>query len=349
MGERVVRASSDRCVCFRTVKQVLYLGGTGTISAACVQRSLDAGQEVTVLNRGSGRRPLPDGVRELTADVRDPESLASALDGREFDVVADFLSFTPDHVGAMLDQFEGRSGQYVFVSSASAYQKPLARSPITEETPLSNPFWSYSRDKIACEELLVRARDERGLPMTIVRPSHTYDGMRFPNIGRWTDIVRMRAGRPVIIPGDGTTHWTLTHSSDFAVGFVGLLGLPAALGEAVHITSPEAPTWNQIYAWLAEAAGVEDPRFVHVSSEMIAAADPELGPGLLGDKSHSLVFDVSKIRSLVPEFDPVITFDEGARMILANAESGRAVHEFDAGFDAVSDRLAALWASAGEA
>ena len=331
-----------------TNRRILYIGGTGTISSACVRRSIERGDDVTVLNRGSSRRPLPPGVREVVADVRDAEAVRAAVAGAEFDVVADFLAFTPEHVQQDLDLFEGRIGQYVFISSASAYEKPPRRLPITESTPLRNPFWQYSRDKIAGEDLLVAAHRERGLPVTIVRPSHTYDERMIPTIGHWTDIARMRAGKPVVIHGDGTSLWTITHADDFAVGFAGLLGNPAAIGDAFTITGTHAPTWNQIYGWLAEAAGVADPDFVHVASETIAAFAPEIGPTLLGDKAHSVVFDTSKVTALVPEFRTTITFDEGARRILAHYDAHPEEQRTDADRDdALFDRIAAHARSAG--
>ena len=320
--------------------RVLYIGGTGTISAACVRRSLASGHEVTVLNRGSGRRALPDGVRELVADVRDPAAVKTAVGNAEFDVVAEFLAFTPDHVQQDLDLFEGRTGQYVFISSASAYEKPPRRLPVTESTPLRNPFWRYSRDKIACEDLLVAAHRDRALPVTIVRPSHTYDERLLPTLGGWTDIERLRAGKPVVIHGDGTSLWTLTHSDDFAVAFAGLLGNPAAIGDAFTITGSHAPTWNQIYGWLADAAGVRHPDFVHVASETIAAFEPELGPTLIGDKAHSMLFDNSKVTALVPEFRTTITFDEGARRIVAHYDAHPEEQRVDADRDALFDRIA---------
>ncbi len=331
-----------------TNRRILYIGGTGTISSACVRRSIERGDDVTVLNRGSSRRPLPPGVREVVADVRDAAAVRAAVAGAEFDVVADFLAFTPEHVQQDLDLFEGRIGQYVFISSASAYEKPPRRLPITESTPLRNPFWQYSRDKIAAEDLLVAAHRERGLPVTIVRPSHTYDERMIPTIGHWTDIARMRAGKPVVIHGDGTSLWTITHADDFAVGFTGLLGNPAAIGDAFTITGTHAPTWNQIYGWLAEAAGVSDPDFVHVASETIAAFAPEIGPTLLGDKAHSVVFDTSKVTALVPEFRTTITFDEGARRILAHYDAHPEEQRTDADRDdALFDRIAAHARSAG--
>ena len=326
---------------------ILYIGGTGTISTACVRRSVERGHEVTVLNRGTGRRPLPEGVRLIEADVRDPASVRGALGGAEFDVVADFVAFTPEHVHTDLKLFEGHTGQYVFISSASAYEKPPRRMPVTESTPLRNPFWKYSRDKIACEDVLVAAHRERGLPVTIVRPSHTYDERRLPTLGGWTDIARMRAGRPVIVHGDGTSLWTITHSDDFAVAFTGLLGNPAAIGEAFTITGSHAPSWNQIYGWLAQAAGVSEPDIVHVASDTIAAFAPALGPTLIGDKAHSMLFDDSKVTALVPEFRTTITFDEGARRILAYYDAHAEEQRVDAELDAVFDRIAAHARSAG--
>ena len=320
---------------------VLYIGGTGTISAACVRRSLERGHEVTVLNRGSGRKALPDGVRAVQADVRDPASVRAALGDEEFDVVTDFVAFTPEHVRTDLDLFEGRTGQYVFISSASAYEKPPRSLPVTEATPLRNPFWQYSRDKIACEELLDAAHRDRGLPVTVVRPSHTYDERLLPTLGGWTDIARMRAGKPVIVHGDGTSLWTITHADDVAVAFTGLLGNPAAIGEAFTITGTHAPTWNQIYRWLAVAAGAPEPDLVHVASDTIAAFAPDLGPTLLGDKAHSMLFDNSKVTALVPEFRTTVAFDEGARRILAHHDAHPEAQRTDADLDALFDRMAA--------
>lgn len=330
-----------------SAKRILYIGGTGTISAACVRRSLHLGHDVTVVNRGSARRPLPDDVRELVADVRDADAVRRVIADEQFDVVAEFLAFTTEHVQADLDQFAGRCGQYVFISSASAYQKPPQHLPITESTPLRNPFWKYSRDKIACEDLLVGAYRERGIPITIVRPSHTYDDRMIPTMGGWTDIARMRQGKPVVVHGDGTSLWTLTHSDDFAVAFAGLLGHPSAIGEAFTITGTHAPTWNQVYGWLADAAGVAEPDVVHVASDAVAEFAPDLAPGLLGDKSHSVVFDVSKVTALVPEFRTTITFDEGARRILAHYDAHPSDQRVDETLDAAFDRMAAYARSAG--
>lgn len=325
-------------------QRILFIGGTGIISSASVSHALEAGHDVTVVNRGTtGIRPLPDGVRSIVADVRDPHATRGALDaaGAEFDVVADFLSFTPEQLQSGVDLFEGRVGQYVFISSASAYQTPPSRLPVTESTPLRNPYWRYSRDKIACEDLLVSAYRERGFPATIVRPSHTYDATSVPTLGGWTDLARMRAGKPVVVHGDGTSLWTITHTRDFAVAFVGLLGHPGAVGDVFHITGDHAPTWDQIYRWLGAAAGVE-PDLVHVASDTIAAVHPAWGDGLIGDKAHSMVFDNSKVKALVPEFRTTVTFDEGAREIVAwyDAHPDRQIADAEA--DAAFERILAL-------
>jgi nucleoside-diphosphate-sugar epimerase len=328
-----------------TKRSILFLGGTGTISGACVRAARAAGHEVTVLNRGN--RALPEGVRSLVGDVRDSDSVRAAIRGQRFDVVADFLSFLPEQLAASLGVFEGRTGQYVFISTASAYEKPVRRLPVTESTPLRNPFWDYSRGKIACEDLLVAAFRERALPVTIVRPSHTYDDARLVSVGKWTDVARLRAGKPVVVLGDGTSLWTVTHADDFAVAFTGLLGADAAIGEAFTITGDHAPSWGRIYRWMADAAGVADPEFVHVPSEAIAAFRPELGPGLLGDKSHSMVFDTSKVRALVPEFRTTITYDEGVRRTIAYGDGHPELTRPDAELDAAFDRMVAWARTAG--
>ena len=295
---------------------VLFLGGTGIISSACTERAVALGMDVFVLNRGtSTARPVPAGAQTLVGDLSDPDSVRAAVGDREFDVVADFLAFTVDDVTSRLDMFRDRMGQYVFISSASAYQTPPGRLPIVESSPLRNPFWQYSRDKIACEDLLVKAYRDDGLPMTIVRPSHTYDKTLLPFDGGWTIVDRMRRGSEVVVPGDGTSLWTLTHHRDFAHAFVGLLGHPAAIGDSFHITSDEWLPWNEIYQTVAAAAGVE-AKLVHVPSDAIAPIDPEWGAGLLGDKAHSMIFDNSKVRRLVPDFTAVIPFSQGAREII---------------------------------
>jgi len=318
----------------------LFIGGTGIISAEAARRAVAEGVELTLLNRGrSSTRPVPDGVRVLHADVRDPAAVRSAVGDLEFDAVVEFMAFTPDHVQADLDLFTGRTGQYVFISSASAYQTPPTSLPVVESTPLRNPFWEYSRNKIACEDLLVGAYRDTGLPMTIVRPSHTYDATLVPMDGGWTVVDRMRRGLEVVVPGDGTSRWTITHSADVAVALVGLLGREEAIGQAFHITGDEAPSWDQIYLAMARAAGVDEPRLVHVASEAIAAADPELGAGILGDKAHTMIFDNTKIRRLVPQFSPRIPFVQGAREIVAWHDADPARRVVDPRFEALTERL----------
>jgi nucleoside-diphosphate-sugar epimerase len=320
---------------------VLFLGGTGIISSACTRRALEEGFEVFVLGRGLTRtRPAPEGCRLLTGDLDDSASLRAALGDRDFDTVADFRAFGPDDVTSRLDVLRGRMGQYVFISSASAYQTPPARLPILESTPLRNPFWAYSRGKIAAEDLLMREHRDNGLPVTIVRPSHTYDHTSPPFEGGWTVIDRMRRGAEVVVHGDGTSLWTLTHHTDFARAFVGLLANPAAIGDSVHITSDEWLSWNQVYEIVAAAAGVT-PRLVHVTSEAIAEVDADWGAALLGDKAHSMVFDNSKVKALVPGWRATVPFHRGAAEIVDWFDADRERRRVDARLGALMDRLVA--------
>jgi len=326
--------------------RVLFIGGTGVISAAAAQRAVAVGHRLTILNRGRETlHPAPEDAQVLTADIRDAASVRAALGDRRFDVVVDFVAFTADQVAADIELFTGRTGQYVFISSASAYQKPPVRLPILESTPLRNPFWQYSRDKIACEDLLVNAYREDGFPITIIRPSHTYDRTAIPLTGGWTDIARLRTGEPVVVHGDGTSLWTLTHSSDFAKAFVGLLGLPQAVGDAFTITSDEYLPWNRIYELFAEAAGAPTPHLVHIATDTIAAAAPDLGPSLLGDKSHSVIFDNSKVKALVPEFICTVPLALGVRQILNWFDSNPDQQIVDDGLNATFNQLiaAAPW------
>jgi nucleoside-diphosphate-sugar epimerase len=321
--------------------RVLFIGGTGVISSACVREAVARDLEVVVLNRGqSTTRPLPAGVRELRADARDPQSVTHALDGLDFDSVVDFVAFNAEHVRADVELFRGRTGQYVFISTASAYQKPPARLPITESTPLRNPFWQYSRDKIACEDLLVAEYRGSGFPATIVRPSQTYDATKTVLSGGWTSLARMLAGKPVIVHGDGTSLWTVTHNTDFARAFVPLLGHSRTLGEAFQITSDDVLTWDQIARTLGSALGVT-PQIVHVPSDVIAARDPEWGAGLLGDKTHSVVFDNSKLKSVVPGWAAVVPFEQGAREIADWYLSHPDWQVVNPGLDPLMDKLAA--------
>lgn len=321
--------------------KILFIGGTGIISSACSRLAIARGMELFHLRRGKTARPVPAEVRVLTADIREPEAARRALGELRFDVVVDWVAFTPEHIETDLALFRGRVQQYVFISSASAYQTPPSILPVTESTPLANPFWAYSRAKIACEDRLVRALREEGFPMTIVRPSHTYDRTLLPCHGGYTVIDRMRRGMKVIVHGDGTSLWTLTHHQDFALGLVGLLGNARAIGHAFHITSDEWLTWDHIHHVLARAAGVE-ARILHLPSDVIARLDPEWGAGLLGDKAHSMVFDNAKIKALVPEFRAAIPFSRGAEEILAyhDADAGRRV--VDPVMDQTMDRLVTI-------
>jgi len=324
--------------------KLLLIGGTGVISSAVVPAALALGHEVTVLRRGTtSDRSLPDDVETLVGDIRDPASLRGVLGNRRFDVVVDFVAFTPDHVRTDIDLFAGRTDQYVFISSAATYEKPVLRLPIVESMPLRNPFWEYARDKAAAEDVLVQAHRDGGFPVTIVRPSHTYDRTLVPLTGGWTAIDRMRRGEPIVVHGDGTSLWTLTHHTDFAKIFVGLLGNQQAVGDVFHITSDEALTWDQIAAALARAAGVE-PRIVHVASDTIAAHAPEWGPGILGDKAHSLVFDNSKVHALAPRVTADIPFAAGAREMLAWFDADESRRVVDADADRRFDELVA-WAA----
>ncbi|MFC0680262.1 SDR family oxidoreductase [Lysobacter korlensis] len=322
-----------------TALRVLFIGGNGIISSACSALAVQRGIELTLLNRGeSTTRPPIEGARHLTGDADDAESIREAVKGHEFDVVANFRSFTPDQVRADLEIFSGRVGQYVYISSASAYQKPVARLPITESTPLRNPWWKYSRNKIASEDVLVAAYRESGFPATIVRPSHTYDRTLIPLDAGWTAIERMRQGRPIVIHGDGTSLWTMTHNTDFAKAFVGLLGHPMAIGDTFQITSDEVLTWNGIADLLAAAAGTE-ANVVHVASDQLAKHIPSMGPGLLGDKAHSVIFDNSKVKSVVPDYVATVPFVDGAREIVDWYDADPARRKVDAELDRALDEL----------
>jgi len=316
------------------------VGGTGIISSAVSQLLVERGHQLTLLNRGVSSRPAPAGAEVLSADIRDPSSVRRVLADRRFESVVDWLSFVPDHVENALDLFEGITDQYVFISSASAYRKPSVALPVVESNLLQNPFWEYSRNKIACEELLIDRYRTRGTPVTIVRPSHTYDKTLFPMDGGWTVVDRMLKGQDVVVHGDGTSLWTLTHHRDFARGFVGLLGHPYALGEEFHITGDEWLTWNEIFRLTAQAAGVE-AKVVHVPSDLIAQEDPNWGAGLLGDKAYSMLFDNSKIRRLVPDFACSIPFAHGIREVMEWYRADPKRQVVDAGFNATCDRVLA--------
>lgn len=318
--------------------KVLFIGGTGIISSACTRLAASQGIDLYLLCRGKSTRAIPPSVRILNGDIRDPKSAHAALEGHSFDAVVNWIAFTPEHIAADIELLRGRTRQYVFISSASAYHTPPKSLPVTESTPLYNPYWAYSRAKIACEERLLAAYREEGFPMTVVRPSHTYDCTLLPPHGGWTVVERMRQGKKVVVHGDGTSLWTLTNHRDFAKGFNGLLGLDAAVGETFHITSDELLTWDQIHHLLARAAGTE-AKIVHVPSEFIASIDKEWGDSLLGDKAHSMVFDNSKIKRFVPGFAATIPFSRGAEEIVAWYDADPARKTIDRVFDATTERI----------
>jgi nucleoside-diphosphate-sugar epimerase len=318
--------------------KVLFIGGTGIISSACAELALQRGIDLYLLTRGQSFRPVPAGAKVLHGDIRQPDSVVTALGKMTFDSIVEWVAFTKDQVKSDVELFRTRTQQYVFISSASAYQKPPRFLPISESTPLHNPFWRYSQNKADCEALLEEANWNEDFPITIVRPSHTYDRTLLPFDGGYTTVARMRAGKGVIVHGDGTSLWTLTHHRDFAVGFVGLLGNPHAIGQSFHITSDEWLSWNQIYEIVAHAAGIE-PHLVHVPSDLIAAYDAEWGASLLGDKAHSMIFDNSKIRRLVPDFRPAIPFWQGAQEIIAWYDADPSRQKVDPFVDKLQDQL----------
>ncbi|MFZ1395485.1 MAG: SDR family oxidoreductase [Candidatus Promineifilaceae bacterium] len=322
--------------------KILFIGGTGIISSACSQLAIKRGYDLTLLNRGQSPRPIPEGARQISADIRNLAAAKEALANEQFDVVVNWVAFTPEHIATDLELFNGRTAQYIFISSASAYQTPPAHLPITESTPLHNPFWAYSRQKIACENRLMRAYRETGFPVTVIRPSHTYDQTLLPMRGRYTVVNRMRQGKKVVVHGDGTSLWTLTHHRDFAVGFVGLLGHPAAIGDTFHITADESLSWNQIFQQVAAAAGTE-AQIVHIPSATIARHDADWGASLLGDKAHSMIFDNSKIKRLVPAFVAKIPFWQGAKEIIRWYDADPARQTIDPAFDHLLDELIARY------
>jgi nucleoside-diphosphate-sugar epimerase len=326
--------------------RVLFIGGTGIISTACARLAIARGFDLTLLNRG--RRAGVDGARTMIADVSDPAAASRALQDAAWDAVVDFISFTPRDIEARLALLRGRTRQYIFISSASVYQRPVTHYLVTESTPLANPYWQYSRDKIACEERLLRALREEGFPVVIVRPSYTYGETVIPlSVNSWekpyTVVDRMRRGVPVIVPGDGTSLWTNTHNSDFAKGLVGLLGHQSATGHAFHITSDEVLNWNQIYEAVAESAGVPEPRLVHIASDFIAACLPEKLGSLHGDKASSVVLDNSKIKRFVPDFVATTRFRDGIKASIAWYDADPSRRGIDVEANRKWDRLIAAY------
>ena len=319
--------------------KVLFIGGTGVISSACSELAIARGIELYHLNRGksAGIRKVEE-VKTIISDIRNFDETRKALLGYEFDVVVDWIAFEPQHIRNDINLFSNRTNQFMFISSASIYQTPPEKLPITEDTPLDNPFWEYSRKKIACENILREEYLKSGFPFTIVRPSHTYDKTSIPILGGYTALQRMKQLLPVIVHGDGTSIWTLTHHKDFAVGLVGLLGKLEAINEAFQITSDEWLSWNNIYTTLAGELGVE-PRLIHVPSDVIARYDREIGDGLLGDKAHSMIFDNTKIKQFVPDFNPQISFRQGAKEIVKWHEENPMPEKYDEHINTLMEKI----------
>ena len=329
--------------------KALFIGGTGTISMAISELLLKKGWELYLINRGNRNNdPRLKGAHFITVDINDEKAAAAKLEGMTFDVACDFIGFVPQQLERDYRLLKGKVHQFMYISSASAYQKPCANYVISEKTPLANPYWKYSRDKIVCEEYLMKLYREENFPVTIIRPSHTYDERSVPlgvhgEKGSWQIVKRIKEGKPVIIHGDGTTLWTITHNSDFAKGFVGLMGNIHAIGEAIQITSDESVTWNQIYQCVANTLSVE-LKPVYVSSTYLAKhAYFDLGSGLLGDKAHSVVFDCSKLKSLVPDFVATKRADQGIRetieYVLAHPECQIEDPDFDKWCDNIIERM----------
>ncbi len=323
--------------------RVLFIGGTGIISTACTALAAERGMDLTLATRGRRPANLPDGVKTIAVDMEDAAAASRAFSGQTFDSVVDWIAFTPDQIERDLQLFRGRTRQYIFISSASAYQKPATHYVITESTPLGNPFWDYSRNKIACEERLLRAWREDAFPITIVRPSLTYGETQIPlAVNSWaksyTAIDRMRRGKEVIVPGDGSSLWVITHNTDFAKGLVGLLGHEQAIGHAFHITTDEVMTWDQFYRITATAAGVE-PQLVHIPSDFIAGCLPEKLGSLTGDKAVSVVFDNSKIKRFVRDYRATVRFGEGIRQTIAWFDADIARRQIDEEANAQWDKL----------
>ena len=324
------------------MKKALFIGGTGTISSACSALAVTRGFDLYVLNRGNDPE-LPDGVKRITANINDEAAVAGIIKDMHFDVVADFITYTPDQAERAIRLFSGKTHQYIFISSASAYQKPLSYAVITESTPLHNPYWQYSRDKIACEDRLISEYRNNGFPITIVRPSHTYGNKYIPvclhgDKGSFQVVKRILDGKPVIVPGDGLNWWTVTHNTDFAIGFVGLMSNVHAIGEAFHITSDESLTWNSIYDIIGGILGRKVIK-IHISTDMLCKFEPSWEGGLTGDKCVSVRFDNSKIKRVVPEFCAVTRFDQGIGQTLKYILSHSDCQIPDPEFDALCDRI----------
>ncbi|WP_223694262.1 NAD-dependent epimerase/dehydratase family protein [Leifsonia poae] len=321
--------------------RILFLGGAGMIGSAAAREAVAQGAEVTIVTRTEPRRPVADGVRQLRGDVRDREQLAALVGGENWDSVVNWVGFTPGDLDGHVELFRDTTSQYVFISTCSVFARPVPTLPITESSPRRQPVFGYARDKVECELTLEDAYRSHDFPLTIVRPFHTYDRTTLPILSGWTAIERMRAGEGVVVHGDGTSLWTLMHSTDFARAFVPLLGNQHAVGESVNVVSGDILTWDQIHLTLAAAAGVRSPRLVHRSSESIATEIPGWGEVLEHDFRHTMLFDTTKLQRLVPGFAPRVSLSQGAREIIEHYEATPAAREPDAELSAAFDRLIA--------
>ena len=330
--------------------KVLFIGGTGNISSASSKLAVEKGIDLYILNRGKRSEFFPAGAKSIQADIRNAQEVTDALKGHEFDTVVNWIAFTPADIERDITLFSGKTRQYIFISSASVYQKPVSHYIITELTPLINPYWDYSRNKISCEERLMQEYRTKGFPVTIVRPSLTYGDALIPFSTNswnhpWTIVNRVRKGKKIIVHGDGTSLWTITHNTDFAKGLVGLLGKNQTIGNAFHITSDEVLTWNQIAKAIGRAAGVE-PEIIHIPSEFIAAFAPWMEGDLLGDKAASMVFDNSKIKCFVPEYSATTPFGQGVRRSVEWFEAHPEWCTIDEAWDQLLDRIIAVYEAA---
>ena len=323
--------------------KALFIGGTGTISNAVSKLAAKNGWELYLLNRGNKSSIVPEGAKVLISDINNEVEVARLIKDIEFDVIADFIAFEPSQIQRDIRLFSKKTKQFIFISSASAYQKPLAHYKITESTPLSNPYWKYARDKIACEELLMSEYRSNSFPITIIRPSHTYGESSIPvairgEKGCFQVIDRIMKGKPVIIPGDGNSLWTITHNTDFAKAFVGIMGNQASIGEAIHITSDESITWNKIYDLIGDALNVKVIKY-HVATDFLVKVQKDVEGGLAGDKANTVVFDNSKIKRLVPEYVATTRFDQGVKQSIKYILSHPQLQIEDDKFDKFCDNI----------
>lgn len=335
--------------------KALFIGGTGTISMAITkQLATDPNWELYLINRGSRSAELPENVKVINGDINNEAEIIEKLGDLKFDTVCDFIAFVPSQLERDYRIFNGRTRQFMFISSASAYQKPLSDYRITEATPLANPYWEYSRNKIACEEYLMKMYRENGFPITIIRPSHTYDERSVPlgvhgDKGSWQVVKRMLDGKPVIIHGDGTSLWTMTHNSDFAKAFIGLMGNIHAIGESFQITSDESVTWNQIYKAIADTLGVEFKPYYVPSDFLHSVSNYDFEGSLIGDKANSVVFDNTKLKRAVPSFVATVRYDQGIRMTIENVLAHTEFQQEDKEFDEWCDKVIAALENAKKA